>query len=53
MCAVVLLCKELERQRLKRCCEEVNKDLDVEGLSNGMNKRLKKLHDSGGGRLRY
>jgi len=40
-------------QRLKRCCEEVNKDLDVEGLSNGTNKRLKKLHDSGGGRLRY
>jgi hypothetical protein len=25
----------------------------VEGLSNGTNKRLKKLHDSGGGRLRY
>lgn len=40
-------------RRLKRCCEEVNKDLDVEGLSNGLPKRLKKLHDNGGDRLRH
>jgi hypothetical protein len=40
-------------RRLKRCCEEVNTDLDVEGLSNGLPKRLKKLHDKGGDRLRY
>ena len=40
-------------RRLKRCCDEVNKDLDVEGLSNGMPKRLKKLRDNGGGRLRH
>ena len=40
-------------RRLKRCCDEVNKDLDVEGLSNGLPKRLKKLHDKGGDRLRH
>ena len=40
-------------RRLKRCCEEVNKDLDVEGLSRGLPKRMKQLHDKEGDRLRY
>ena len=40
-------------RRLKRCCEEVNKDLDVDGLNRGLPKRLKQLHDKEGDRLRY
>ena len=40
-------------RRLKRCCEEVNKELDVQGLSEGLPKRLKMLHDCDGDRLRY
>lgn len=40
-------------RRLKRCCEEVNRDLDVEGLSNALPKRLRKLKDKGGDRLRH
>jgi hypothetical protein len=39
--------------RLKRCCEEVNKDLNVEGLSNQLPKRLKLLQDNEGDRLKY
>ncbi len=40
-------------RRLKRCCEAVNKDLDVEGLSQGLPKRLRLLKDSEGDRLKY
>ena len=40
-------------RRLKRCCDEINKDLDVEGLSKQLPKRLKLLKDSGGDRLKY
>ena len=40
-------------RRLKRCCEEVNNDLNVEGLSRQLPKRLKMLTDSGGDRLKY
>ena len=40
-------------RRLKRCCEEVKKDLNVEGLSRGLPKRLKMLKDSEGDRLKY
>ena len=40
-------------QRLKRCCEAVNHDLDVEGLCKQLPKRLKLLKDSGGDRLKY
>ena len=40
-------------RRLKRCCEEVNKDLNVEGLSQGLPKRVRLLKDSGGDRLKY
>ena len=39
--------------RLKRCCEEVNKDLNVEGLSKQLPKRLKLLKDNEGDRLKY
>ena len=39
--------------RLKRCCEEVNKDLNVEGLSKQPPKRLKLLKDNEGDRLKY
>lgn len=40
-------------RRLKRCCEEVNTDLDVEGLCKGLPKRLKMLSDKEGDRLKY
>ena len=40
-------------RRLKRCCEQVNKDLDVEGLSKQLPKRLKLLKDKLGDRLKY
>ena len=39
--------------RLKRCCEEVNTDLDVEGLCKQLPKRMKTLDDRKGGRLKY
>lgn len=39
-------------RRLKRCCEEVNKECDVEGLCKGLPKRMKLLEDKGGDRLR-
>ena len=40
-------------RRLKRCCEDVNRDLNVEGLCRGLTKRLKLLRDKGGDRLKY
>ena len=40
-------------RRLKRCCDEVNRGLDVEGLSKQLPKRLKPLKDSDGDRLKY
>ncbi len=40
-------------RRLKRCCDEVNRGLDVEGLSKQLPKRLKLLKDSDGDRLKY
>jgi len=39
--------------RLKRCCDEINKELDVEGLCRQLPKRLRLLKDSEGGRLKY
>ena len=45
--------REAYGRRLKRCCEEVNKDCDVEGLCRGFPKRIRLLHDEDGGRLRY
>ena len=38
-------------RRLKRCCEEVNKECDVEGLCQGFPKRIKLLKDKEGERL--
>jgi hypothetical protein len=45
--------REQYGRRLKRCCEEVNKDYDVEGLCKGLVKRLRKLKDSDGDRLKH
>ena len=37
--------------RLKRCCEKVNRDLDVEGLCRSFPKRIAKLRERRGDRL--
>ena len=39
-------------RRLKRCCEEVNKECDVESLCKGLRKRMKLLQDRDGDRLK-
>ena len=39
--------------RLKRCCEEVNAELDVEGLCRDFPKRIKLLRDAQGGRIAH
>jgi hypothetical protein len=39
--------------RLKRCCDEINKDLDVDDLCRAFPKRCKLLDDAEGGRLRH
>ena len=39
--------------RLKRCCEHINDEHDVDGLCRGFPKRCKKLDDAKGGRLNY
>jgi hypothetical protein len=39
--------------RLKRCCEQINKDLDVDDLCRAFPKRCKLLDDAEGGRLRH
>ena len=39
-------------RRLKRCCDEVNKKYDVEGLCQGYPKRMKLLQQKQGGRLK-
>ena len=39
-------------RRLKRCCEEVNQECDVEGLCKGLPKRMKLLQDKEGDRLK-
>ena len=38
-------------RRLKRCCDEVNKEYDVDGLCQGYPKRIKLLQQKQGGRL--
>ena len=40
--------REAYGRRLKRCCDDINKDCDVEGLCRGFPKRIKLLADSGG-----
>ena len=37
--------------RLKRCCEQVNQELDVDDLCRAFPKRCKKLDEAQGGRL--
>ena len=38
--------------RLKACCEDVNKHLDVEGLCRELPSRVQQLVDAKGGRLK-
>ena len=45
--------REQYGRRLKRCCDEVNKDCDVEGLCNGLPKRMRLLQEKDGDRLKY
>ena len=40
-------------QRLKTCCEAINRDLDVPGLCRGWNKRMQDLKDKAGDRLHH
>ena len=44
--------REENGRRLKRCCEEVNKTCDVEGLCQGYPKCVKLLQQKQGGRLK-
>ena len=44
--------REENGRRLKRCCDEVNRECDVEGLCRGFTKRLKQLQQRQGGRLK-
>ena len=39
-------------RRLKRCCEEVNRECDVEGLCQGFPKRIKLLQAKEGQRVK-
>jgi len=45
--------REAYGQRLKRCCDDVNKVCDVEGLSRGFPKRIRLLAECGGDRLKH
>ena len=45
--------REQYGRRLKRCCEDANKECDVEGLCHGVLKRFKALKDNGGERLHH
>ena len=45
--------REQYGNRLKRCCEEVNKDCDVEGLCKQFPKRIRLLKQKEGDRLKY
>ena len=38
--------------RLRRCCAQINAELDVEGLCRAFPKRIQKLKDTKGGRLK-
>ena len=39
--------------RLKRCCNDINKDCDAEGLCRGFRKRIKALAEKKGDRLKH
>ena len=43
--------REAYGRRLKRCCEEVNKECDVEGLCKDFPKRMKRMGEREGERL--
>ena len=43
--------REAYGRRLKRCCEEVNKECDVTGLCRDFPKRMKLVSDKDGDRL--
>ena len=45
--------REAYSRRLKRCCDDINKDYDVEGLCRGFPKRIKMLTEIGGDRLKH
>ena len=45
--------REAYGRRLKRCCDDINKDCDAEGLCRGFPKRIKLLADKGGDRLKH
>ena len=45
--------REAYSSRLKRCCEQVNEECDVEGLCRQYPKRLKLLNEKDGARLKY
>ena len=40
-------------QRLKTCCEAINRDCDVEGLCRGWMKRIQELEDCDRDRLHH
>ena len=40
-------------KRLKRCCDDINKHLDVDGLCHAFPKPFKALHDNDGGKLKW
>ena len=56
-CTVPVKCWEETREeygtRLKRCCEHINDEHDVDALCRAFPKRCKKLNDAKGGRLNY
>ena len=56
-CTVPVQCWEETRQeystRLKRCCEHINDEHDVDALCRAFPKRCKKMEDAQGGRLSY
>ena len=56
-CTVPAKCWEETRQeystRLKRCCEHINDEHDVDALCRAFPKRCKKLDDAQGCRLSY
>ena len=45
--------REAYGNRLKRCCDQINKELKVEELCKAFPKRIRTLEDKKGGRLRW